>query len=270
MYRLVTRVYPPPGTEPEELKQQIQTPSPWRPPAQEINERVVPELSGLIEQLLAKEPEARGSACELAEAAETAAKHVGPQADVPLFGPEKPKVQMEARPVSASPLSGSEQPSVEAAVAVPVREHIAPRAGSWAWRPGLMVASLLLMAAGLWWASAVMPGEASEKTRAEALGAAVTPGAETQGLGDGTQPQRSGAQDAPIGSKAIALDMPKQPLPGQRRPPCLRGERVIHGACWRRYADIEPPCGDDVYEWQGGCYDAPIDRTRPPTSENPQ
>jgi hypothetical protein len=268
MYRLVTREYPPPGTEPEELKAQSQTPSPQRLPADALNERVVPELSALIEQLLTNEPEARGSACEVAETAETAAEHVGPQADVPLSGLERSKAQTEAPRVRAVPLP--EQPPVEAAVVVPVRVHIEPRGSSWAWRPGLVVASLFLASAGLWWVSAAMSRGASEGTQAEALGAAVASGAKTRGLGDGTQPQRSEAQNAPLGSKSIALDMPKQPLPGQRRPPCRRGEEVIHGACWRLLAKIEPPCGDDAYEWQGACYDPGGAWTRSPTSENQQ
>src|SRR5690606_667528 len=50
-YRLVTRVYPPPGTEPEELKQHLETPSARRLPPQALNGRVVPELAALIEQL---------------------------------------------------------------------------------------------------------------------------------------------------------------------------------------------------------------------------
>jgi eukaryotic-like serine/threonine-protein kinase len=270
LYRLVTRTYPPLGTEPEELKEQSQTPSPRRLPADALNERVMPELSVLIEQLLAKEPEARGSACEVAEAAEAAAEHVGPEADVPLSGSERPKVQAEARPVDAAPLSGSEQSHVAAAVAVPVHVHSGPLRASWAWRPGLVVASLFLMAAGLWWVSAVMPPGAAERTQAEALSAAVVPGAKTRGLGDGTQTERSGAENTPTESKAITLDMPKQPLPGQRRPPCRRGEEVIHGACWRRFAKIEPPCGDDAYEWEGACFDPAGARARSPTSEKHQ
>jgi len=270
MYRLVTRTYPP-GTEPEELKQRLQGPSPRRQPAHELNERVVPELSTLIEQLLANEPEARGSACELEEAAEAAAEHVVPQGDHPLFGAERPKEEAEARPISSGTPSKLEHPPAEAAVAIPVRTHIAQRRALWAWRPGLVAASLFLGVAGLWWVSALMSSGASEGTQAEVMGAAVPPSSETQGLGDTSQTKRGGSQEASISSKTIALDMPKQPLPGQRRPPCLRGERAIHGACWRRLADIEPPCDDaKAYEWRGACYDPDLDPTRPSTSDNPK
>jgi len=58
-YRLVTRMYPPPGAEPEELKQRLQAPSPRRLPPRELNGRVVPQLAVLIEQMLAEKPEAR-------------------------------------------------------------------------------------------------------------------------------------------------------------------------------------------------------------------
>src|SRR5688500_6128734 len=78
-YRLVTGVYPPPGTDPEALKAQFQVPLPQRRPAHEFNRRVVPELSALIERMLAKEPEARGTAREVAEEAESAVKQAGPE-----------------------------------------------------------------------------------------------------------------------------------------------------------------------------------------------
>jgi serine/threonine protein kinase len=87
-YRLVTRVYPPPGTEPEELKQHQETPPARRLPPQALNERVVPELSVLIEQLLAEKPETRGLARDAPDAAEAAAKHSEPALDVPLWDPE--------------------------------------------------------------------------------------------------------------------------------------------------------------------------------------
>lgn len=36
-------------------------------------------------------------------------------------------------------------------------------------------------------------------------------------------------------------------------------------------ADITPPCGEgDYYEWGGSCYDAVMERTGLPTTQNPQ
>jgi eukaryotic-like serine/threonine-protein kinase len=50
-YRLMAGVYPPPGTDPEALKAQFQVPLPARRPVHELNKRVVPELSALIERM---------------------------------------------------------------------------------------------------------------------------------------------------------------------------------------------------------------------------
>jgi len=271
MYRLVTGVYPLPGADPAELKARLEAPPPRRLPAQALNERLRPELSALIGPLLAEDPEARGLAREVEEAAEAATASVGPEANVPPFGSDQSKVQATRVPVSGLPRSGLEQPALHASVAVPVRVRAQHRAGSSALRPGLAAASLVLMALGLWWVGLEMSQEASEVARAEALGATMAPDAGTQGLGDSALTERGAVQGAPISSKVISLDMPKQPLPGQRRPPCRSSwEEAIQGACWRPLAKIEPPCGDDAYEWQGACYDPSLDRTRPPTSQNPQ
>lgn len=57
---------------------------------------------------------------------------------------------------------------------------------------------------------------------------------------------------------AIGAPMPKKPYDGQVRAvdgKCAkRGERAINGGCWVRLGDLPPPCGDDAYEWEGGCY----------------
>src|SRR5690606_6289883 len=98
-YRLVTGVYPPPGTDPEALKEQLQVPLPRRRPVQEFNRRVAPELSALIERMLSKEPAARGTARELAEAAESAAEHARPEANVPFLDLEWPEARAQAVPV---------------------------------------------------------------------------------------------------------------------------------------------------------------------------
>jgi hypothetical protein len=67
------------------------------------------------------------------------------------------------------------------------------------------------------------------------------------------------------------MDLPKQPLPRQRRPPCQRkGVKEIRGGCWIRIADVEPPCSDNEYEWQGACYTPVLDNTPTSTSDKPQ
>jgi hypothetical protein len=72
-------------------------------------------------------------------------------------------------------------------------------------------------------------------------------------------------------AKAIALQMPDEPIEGQVRPPC-RGPRsiVINGGCWRELKDQPPNCDDDAYEWKNGCYYPVLERPgRPRTSKDP-
>ncbi|KFE72088.1 serine/threonine protein kinase [Hyalangium minutum] len=69
---------------------------------------------------------------------------------------------------------------------------------------------------------------------------------------------------------AFGRPMPKTPLPGQRTPPCLRGEKEINGGCWLGpLEDERPPCGDTLYDYQGKCYHALGPVLRPPTSQEP-
>ncbi|MBN1206083.1 MAG: serine/threonine protein kinase, partial [Myxococcaceae bacterium] len=77
-------------------------------------------------------------------------------------------------------------------------------------------------------------------------------------------------RDAPISAEAFALEVPEQPLPGQRLAPCPRsGEVEINGGCWVRQANISPPCDHEEYEWRGACYRPALKRPRPPTTKKP-
>src|SRR5690242_10754661 len=99
----------------------------------------------------------------------------------------------------------------------------------------------------------------------------MAPDGGTRGLGDDALTTRMEIQSIPAEAKSISLDMPKQPLSGQRRPPCKRDwEEIIRGGCWVRVANKKPPCGDDTYQWQEACYDPAWERSRPPTTQNPQ
>jgi serine/threonine protein kinase len=123
VYRLVTGLYPPPGTDPEARLEPLPLPPPLREPPQRLNPRVIPELAALIEQMLAAEPEARGLARDVALAAEAAAEHAGPEADVPLVGsPQVPVTTVPVR-VNAEVL----QRAPDQVVSVPVRVHAEPQ-----------------------------------------------------------------------------------------------------------------------------------------------
>jgi serine/threonine protein kinase len=247
-YRLVTGVYPPPGTDPEALKAQFQVPLPLRRPVHELNRRVVPELSALIERMLAKEPEARGTAREVAEAAESAAERARPEAN-------------------------SEPPAVEAA-AVPVRVRTEPRVASWEsrFRLGVIIGGFSLFFTAIVWRSPPPPAEQPSVAQVEAPEVESAPDGGTRGLGENALTARVDSQEISIAPETLPAEFPTRPLPGQRRPPCRRaGEVVINGGCWVPLITIKPPCdGDDEHEWQGSCYRPARDRSRTPTSKHPQ
>jgi hypothetical protein len=70
--------------------------------------------------------------------------------------------------------------------------------------------------------------------------------------------------------RSLGRSMPKQPYPNQRRPPCERGEREIHGACWVIVgAEEKPPCGEKMFDYEGRCYFASFNSQPQPTSEEP-
>jgi hypothetical protein len=240
VYRLVTRVYPPPGTAPEELKSQLQEPAERRLPARAFNERVVPALSELIERMLEEKPEARSPARVVAETAEAAARQQGPEADVPLFALEQPTTQHVPAPGS----TGIRKPSWGLLL-----------------RAAAVSGGLLLVAGGVmqWGLGSRMDMQA------------VAPDVETTGLGEDSLTSREVAQEATPAPESISRDMERQPLPGQRRPPCQRkGALVIHGGCWKLQANIEAPCDDEDYEWQGACYRPIYDRKRVPNTRDSQ
>jgi hypothetical protein len=257
-YRLVTGVYPPPGTDPEALKEQLQVPLPQRLPAHEFNRRVEPELSALIERMLAKAPEARGTAREVAAAAEAAAKHARQGVSEPCLDLEWPEARAHRVPAQA----------VRAAVA----ERAESVARAWEWRRVLLTASLSLAVVG---PCCIVASKSSDEppmvVQAEVPAAESAPDGGARGLGDGSMTARVDTQEVPVAHETISRQIPKQPIPGQRRPPCPHPrEAVIQGGCWQRMADIKPPCGDGYYEWEGSCYDPVMERTRLPTTEQPQ
>ncbi|MDC0708420.1 protein kinase [Stigmatella sp. ncwal1] len=68
--------------------------------------------------------------------------------------------------------------------------------------------------------------------------------------------------------QAVALDMPKGPLKGQKRAPCRpKWEVEVSKACWVQVGTVSPPCGSDGYEWKGFCYVPVIASERPNTSD---
>jgi hypothetical protein len=250
-YRLVTGVYPPPGTEPEPLKEQQQAPA-RRLSAHEFNKRVVPELSALIERLLAHEPEARGTARELAEAAESAAEHARPEARVPFLDLGWPEAQAHAGGSvrSASP-------------------HVHTRSV----RPlGELAAAALALSLVAWW---VAPGTHPLESSLGACRGATADGkadAGPVGLGEAVvSASKMGAPES-SGRKAVTEDTLPEPLPGQLRPNakgrCVHKLQIsFNGGCWVVESDRERCEALSGHVYKNTCYVPVIPPGRPPTSQ---
>jgi eukaryotic-like serine/threonine-protein kinase len=242
-YRLVTGVYPPPGTEPEALKEQLRQTPVRRLPAHEFNKRVVPELSALIERLLAQEPEARGTARELAEAAESAVKHERPEAQARAGGPAMPAI---------------------------------PRVHTRSGRPlGALATAALVLALCAWW---VAPGtQPLENPFGACQGAAEAEKADTGPVGLGEAAVSAATMNAPepSGRKAMAEDSLPEPLPGQLRPDakgrCPHKRQVaLNDGCWVAAEWDREKCealNSNGYMYKNMCYVPVFSPGRAPTSQ---
>jgi hypothetical protein len=63
----------------------------------------------------------------------------------------------------------------------------------------------------------------------------------------------------------FARPLPKEPLKGQKRPPCTRYVEVeLVGACWAPH-ELKAPCPETLFEHQGKCY-LPSFLSKPPPS----
>ncbi|MCY1083629.1 hypothetical protein [Archangium lansingense] len=74
------------------------------------------------------------------------------------------------------------------------------------------------------------------------------------------------ADTTPPGQTVLAHPLPKEPLKGQKRPPCTRYvETELVGACWAEHA-IKAPCPQTLFEYQGKCYLPSFSAKPPPSS----
>lgn len=258
-YRLVTGVYPPPGTEPEAREDSRRATTPIRWPAQALNTRVVPVLSDLIERMLAEAPEARGSAREVAAALEEAAESAGPEADVPLGNAGWAPAGVFPVEVPVAPAPGPVQAPVPAVSAQ------APRP----WRLPLLVGAVVgvLLTVGLWPREPVRSAPPVVWVEAEETELdAGTVGLAHAAVAISRSPEQSSSD-----WEGIALDMPQHPLPGQLRPDAngrchTKGQVAINGGCWLRIALDADDCEEDGYVYRDKCYVAVFLPSRPPTS----
>jgi serine/threonine protein kinase len=267
-YRLVTRAYPPPETVPEELQHRWEASPPRRPP-RELNRRVVPELTVLIERMLAEQPEARGAARDAAHAAQSAAARPGPELDVPLWDAPQ-REELESVSFRMIPPSSAEPPKAEA-VPRPVSARTEPPDSFSTPQLRLMLAIVVLAVASIWWLGRAPRGQMPGMVQGAELEAEEVQDSGSTGLGDGGITARAEPPQEPSLGKAVAKQVPAEPLPNQLRAPCRRGQVEIRGGCWIPWMTLTPPCGNDAYEWNGACYWPFIKgEQRVPTSEEPQ
>lgn len=244
-WRMVVGRYPEPAQEPdwENLEG-----SAWLehrvllPP--EALESAGEELKALILRMLSSRPEGRDSAAQVVKGLERAERKAGREAERLLRGGK------EAAP--------AERPVWEW-VLRSVRE----------WRRELVAAAV-----GVWAALMVWNVERQPPARGEGLERVVQVPRSEEGKDAGTSELAdtaiSARADVEVGESrpgGVALEMPKKPLPGQRRPPCKYPAVAINSGCWGRISDAKPPCGDESYEWENGCYWPAWLTARPPTAE---
>ncbi|MDC0712641.1 serine/threonine-protein kinase [Stigmatella sp. ncwal1] len=234
-YRLCTGIYPPPATDPSLVGDDAQdTLEVMKPPGQ--LQPLAPLLESLILRMLSENPQDRSNAGELAAAMEAAAEAAGPEADVPMC-PNGSRGGAEGvrRPVSES-RGGCLGPAVLM---------------SWAAWLIILIAGNLNLAEFIDSPSSLEDGGTTGVVDASLEEAPVSSVAR--------EPEPSG----------LALEMPKAPLPGQRRPPCDRFQINIQGGCWLEILQASPPCGESYYDWKGSCYYPVAAPPRTSTSEKP-
>ncbi len=241
-YRLVTGTYPPPAEGPGPIVGDTDGAFGVRASPEALS-GVSPELAVLIRRMLADDPSARGSAGEVAQALEHAARTTGPDADRPI-------------PV----------PSVDTAPVHSVRPVRTRRALACGLGIAVAIAGMALVL--------LVRGPEPRQSVEEPAAVAEAPREEeqrdggTSGMAEAVLAARLDEAPPLTEQEGLRLEVPKEPLPGQRRAPCTKREVVINGGCWVGPSKEPPPCEFPFYEWQSRCYAPMIPPTRRvPTSE---
>jgi serine/threonine protein kinase len=238
-YRLLADAYPTRTTDSEGKVKPLVAPDGL--------DDVCPELGRLIEQMLSEDPKARGIAKEVAEELERLLKQTRPALDLPW----------RANP-SCQPTEKSSPPAPLEPMRAQPASRVAP-AGC------LFVAVLLgaVVTSTLGSSGVAFTRWGCNPKAAEKLDAG------TKGLGEEAVASVAPAETPPVSEWRITREMPKEPLPGQKRPPCNhRLAKVINGGCWLRLD--KPPCETSDYEHEGRCYTPALNTDqRVPTSEEP-
>jgi serine/threonine protein kinase len=237
-YRLLAGVYPPRDSEGAVLL--------VAPPGLD---KECPELSALILRMLSEDPQARGSAGEVADELERLLKHRRPALDRRWAG------------------SPSHQPTEKTRRLAPLWEGVKQLASFVAPAGGLIVLGVL----GVVLVRHVDRRGAAFTELGNEPRAKEKPDAGTS-LGEESVASVAPAKTPPVSESGLSRDVLPEPKRGQKRPPCTeRGEVAINGGCWGTLVGAEsPPCGANQFEYQERCYVPILVSDRVPTSEDPQ
>jgi serine/threonine protein kinase len=291
-YRLVTDEYPPP-TDPELKGSEVwKRGGPGPRPPRELNANVCEELNALILRLLGP-PERRfkGQFKQAAEALEHAAGTAGSQADALLFEWEavepsawsreeqshaalhghRLRRRDKATAQRAERLDAKEQAKGKEPTPSTPQFRLVHSQGRlfrrllWA-LPGTVLFVLVKRAPDGYQYQQPTEEPAVEKVEAPDAG---TSDAGTSGLSEEALAAVSVDPAMRSSGRGLTARMPKDPLPNQRKPPCRPGESAIRGGCWLAHPSMKPPCVDNFYEWDEGCYLPMFAQQRQPTSDPP-
>ncbi|WIG93728.1 serine/threonine-protein kinase [Myxococcus sp. SDU36] len=215
-----------------------------------VNVRCCAELSALVSQMLAVQPEARGSPQALAEALTRAATQAGPEADLPLVAQE----DFQSSDAGAG------------------THHAVPQASRWTRWSRFTVAGSLgsALALGAMW---MLRGDSERTEQAHASKSEGVKDGGTVAVGDSALTAPSPLRRAPSAWSTIAVDLPPRPIPGQTRTDasgrCPSKTQIpINGGCWVKLdvklKDCDPDWNYIIYK--GACYGPTFPSARPSTS----
>jgi predicted Ser/Thr protein kinase len=240
-YRLVTGEYPPEALiwEDEGVMPRLATSKHVHP---EAVVTVCPELAELIRQMLSEWPANRGSAAEVAQALENAEKTAGRKANRRVAPRRRDEGSAKAT------LAGLRRRGVE-----------------WLGWGTAAVLSVVLALRG-WWPE---HGEPWTRPALVEQGARDSEEEDAAALAGASFTQRESERRPESKRGGFGLDVPKDPLPAQRRAPCRKYEIEINKGCWVRLGDAAPPCVEGHYAWKNGCYWPVVPPPPPANSEQP-
>ncbi|MFL5346580.1 MAG: serine/threonine-protein kinase [Hyalangium sp.] len=216
--------------------------------------RIEPRLREWILRMLSVSPEERGTAAQLAEALEQAARPAAPKSPAP-----PPAEAPSATRTPSRSVASRERPTA--------RERA---------RPWLAVVAMVLALTGwVGWLVSAEPVKQPIASRAVAMKSGQRD-AGTAGLGDAAATTSMNEPPGALSQEVVAEDSLPEPLPGQAVPDakgrCPHKQQVsLNGGCWGLISKEPEACetlGGQMY--QGTCYipiiEHPHGRPRPRTS----